>query len=440
MQQWMALLCSVVGTLSVFWWWRWEPHQHISIAALGLPSMLLGAWAWAVWSYCRAMPRRSAQQEPNLAHDPVTGTLSHSVIHRVLEQRSQQALQHQQPLALLRLDIDRFSLLNATYGHDAGDRVLRRVAQTLQQLLPDSALVGRYDADEFLILLPHTERAQALTIAHHLRERIQRDVLLQGRHGQAVPLTVSIGVACLPEDAVDVPQWLAAAQQALLLAQRNGEGVADSRSSGRTRYRFSEEGTFSTLEALVTAIDHKDHYTRRHSEQVAEFALWIAEELHLPEEQRQLLHLAGLVHDVGKIGIPDEVLMKPDLLTTEEYETMKQHALIGASMVAALPGLEPLVPLVRSHHERWDGEGYPDGLAGEEIPFLARVLAVADAFSAMTTDRPYRQGMSWQSALLELQRQRGKQFDPVVVDAFVTAVFKRQAREQELTPQLVAAA
>jgi putative nucleotidyltransferase with HDIG domain len=176
---------------------------------------------------------------------------------------------------------------------------------------------------------------------------------------------------------------------------------------------------------MITAIDHKDHYTRRHSEEVTEYALWIAEELGLSEEQKHALRLGGLLHDVGKIGIPDSVLLKPGLLTAEEYEAMKQHTVLGAVMLAALPEMEKIVPLARSHHERWDGQGYPDGLAGEQIPLLARILAVADAFSAMTTDRPYRKGMDVPAALTELQRHRGTQFDPAIVDVFVAAVQKR---------------
>ncbi|MDW8289676.1 MAG: diguanylate cyclase [Armatimonadota bacterium] len=433
----MTLLRSVLWLPLLVWLWLRDYSQNVAVATMAIPGVFLGAWALRFYNL--SAQRQCILHKPCSHLDPVTGTLNHGSIHQILQQQSLQALRYQYPLSLVYLDIDRFSLFNATYGHDVGDQLLRRMAHTLRSLLPPGAFLGRYDADEFLVLLPHTRRAQALIIARQLAERIHQSVLLQASNGQVVPVTVSIGVACLPEDAPSMPALLSAAQSALLLAQQHRNSVADIHSDWRARYRIHLDGAFSTLEALITAIDHKDHYTRRHSEQVAEFAQWIAEELDLPEEQQHALRLAGLVHDVGKIGIPDEVLQKPDLLTAEEYETMKQHPVLGAVMLAALPGMEHLAPLVRSHHERWDGRGYPDGLAGEQIPFLARVLTVADAFSAMTTDRPYRRGMSWQSALLELQHQRGKQFDPMLVDAFVAAVHKRRLLEQHDSRELAAA-
>lgn len=441
MQFLTTLFCSVLVLTPLVCFWFGEHLAGVTLAMAGLPGMLLGVRAWTFWWHHRTLQlQRPLRPEPHAHLDPVTGTLNHSALQQLLEQQSLQALRQQYPLSILRLDVDRFSLFNATYGHDAGDQLLQSLAHTIRRSLPAAAIVGRYDADEFLILLPHTTRMQALTVARHIQENIRRSILARAGNGQVVPVSVSIGVACLPEDANSAPQLLSTAQQALLYAQQGDSRVADSRASWRMRYRIQIDGAFSTLEALVTAIDNKDHYTRQHSEQVAEYAQWIAEELGLPEEQQHTLRLAGLVHDVGKIGIPDEVLLKPDLLTAEEYEVMKQHPLIGAVILAALPGMEQTVPLVRSHHERWDGKGYPDGLAGEQIPFLARVLAVADAFSAMTTDRPYRRGMSWQSALLEIQRQRGKQFDPLVADALLAAVYRRQGLARQAEQELATAA
>ena len=372
------------------------------------------------------------------SRDTVTGTLNHRSMQEAVEQALQQAHQQQRSFSVLRMDIDRFGLLNATYGHTAGDEVLQRVGNLLRTSLPPNAVLGRYDADEFLIILPDTERSQAAAIASRLREKVREASLVHSTNGLDVPVTVSIGIATFPTDAATVRGLLSVAEEALSIARQDGQGVADSQSSWRTRYRIHMDGAFSTLEAMVIAIDNKDHYTRRHSEDVTDYALWIAEQLGLSEEQKHTLRLGGLLHDVGKIGIPDAVLLKPGLLTAEEYEVMKQHTVLGAVMLAAVPGMEEAVPLARSHHERWDGQGYPDGLAGEQIPLLARLLSVADAFSAMTTDRPYRKGMDWSSALRELQRHRGTQFDPVMVDAFVAAVRKRMENrlpEQKEAPR-----
>jgi diguanylate cyclase (GGDEF)-like protein/putative nucleotidyltransferase with HDIG domain len=440
MQLLMTLTCSVAVMVPTLLW-LWEHPRGTTLAVLSTPGMLWGVWAGMLWWCNRTLKRHLGEVlDGHQGRDTVTGMLNHRALYETLEQELLHAAPHGHPLSIIRLDLYRFSLFNATHGHAAGDELLRQVGRTIKMLLSQEATVGRYDADEFLIILPGTSRGQAITIARHLRERIRQSSLAQTANGQTIPITASIGVACFPADATSAEGLLSAAEEALLAAKQKGSGIADTRSSWRTRFRVHANGAFSTLEAMVTAIDNKDHYTRRHSEEVTEYAQWIAEELGLTEEQQHILRLAGLVHDVGKIGVPDEALLKPDMLTADEYEAMKQHAVLGAVMLAALPGMEPIVPIVRSHHERWDGTGYPDGLAAEQIPFLARLLAVADAFSAMTTDRPYRKGMPWQSALTELQRQKGKQFDPLMVDAFIAAVNKRRAHQQQREGDLLLAA
>ncbi len=413
-----------------------------AMAVISAPGMFLGAWAWAMWWRNHYLETRLQEVSELSRHrDALTGLLSHYAVYEALEQGIHEAVRSKYPLSLIRLDLDRFTLFNATHGHRTGDDLLRKIGRSVEASLPPEAVVGRYDADEFLIILPCTTRSQAVAIAHHLREKIRQEAVVYSENGQVIPVSVSVGVAEFPGDADNVQGLLSVAEGALNTARQNGMGVADPQSSWRTRYRIQANGAFSTLEAMVIAIDNKDHYTRRHSEEVTEYALWIAEEMGLSEDQTHILRLAGLVHDVGKIGIPDEVLLKPDALSAAEYEMMKQHAVLGAVMLAALPGMEQVALIVRHHHERWDGKGYPDGIAGEQIPLLARLLAVADAFSAMTTDRPYRKGMDWQPALAELQRQKGKQFDPLVVDAFLAAIEKhrRQEQQEEEMPLLAAA-
>lgn len=420
----LALVAGAMVLLGALW--LWERSQGIVLTTIGVPGMFFGAWTLALWWRNRCLEANLREiSHTYRMHDPTTGLLSHQAIHTTLEEAFYHAVQQKRPLSVMRVDIDRFTLYNNTYGPSAGDELLRRMGQVVAQFPLSGAAVGRYDADEFLIILPNIERQQVITIAHRLREQIRRSSLARAGNGQAISITASIGIACYPDDAESVQGLLSAAGEMLNEAKRNGSGIADTHASWRTRYRIHEDGDFSTLEAMVVAIDNKDHYTRRHSEEVTEYALWIAEELGLTEEQKHALRLAGLVHDVGKIGIPDEVLLKPDVLTLGEYEIIKQHAALGAVMLAALPNMEHIAPVVRSHHERWDGKGYPDGLVGEQIPFLARVLAVADAFSAMTTDRPYHKGMDWETALAEIEQQRGNQFDPAIADAFISALRKR---------------
>ena len=176
---------------------------------------------------------------------------------------------------------------------------------------------------------------------------------------------------------------------------------------------------FEMLHALVTAVDTKDRYTRRHSDDVLAYSLDIAGALGWDARLREEIQIAALLHDVGKIGVPDAILRKPGGLTDAEFEAVKLHPQMGAMIVGAVPGFEPALDAIRHHHERWDGQGYPGGLAGEGIPLSARLLAVADAFSAMTTDRPYRKGMPHAEALSLLQSGAGTQWDPALVAAFL---------------------
>jgi len=174
------------------------------------------------------------------------------------------------------------------------------------------------------------------------------------------------------------------------------------------------------LDALVTAVDNKDRYTRRHSEDVMGYALDIARAIELSEQQKMVLSAAALLHDVGKIGVPDRILRKPGKLTEEEFQAIKQHPQMGAVIVGAVSGFEQTLDAILYHHERWDGKGYPAGLAGQSIPLLARIMAVADGFSAMTTNRPYRSGMSSDEAFKILIAGSGTQWDAELVNALLS--------------------
>ena len=180
--------------------------------------------------------------------------------------------------------------------------------------------------------------------------------------------------------------------------------------------------SFDVLAGLVLAVDTKDRYTKRHSEDVARYGLFLADRLGVDPELRRTIEIAGLLHDVGKIGIPDGILRKPGPLTADEYAIVKQHVALGDSIVRDVPNAGLVRAGVRHHHERWDGSGYIDGLTGEEIPLIARILAVVDAFSAMTTSRPYRKAMSIQEALRRLEDAAGTQLDPRLVTSFVNGI------------------
>jgi diguanylate cyclase (GGDEF)-like protein/putative nucleotidyltransferase with HDIG domain len=321
------------------------------------------------------------------------------------------------------MDLNDFKLFNDTYGHPVGDQVLRLVARALREESPD-AICGRYGGDEFLVLAPRTTSVQAREFAERLRQRLITEGFQNpiAGNGQTIPIAISFGVAMYPEDSADRHDLLTLADANLYKAKKSDSGIGVTNSSQRVNTRLKTESSFGILDAMVTSIDNKDKYTRQHSEDVTKYALWLAQELRLSDETMRIIRIGALLHDVGKIGIPEEILRKPGHLTPDEYEVIKQHPNLGALIVGAVPGMESIIEAVRYHHERWDGRGYPDKLAGTDIPMIGRIMAVADAFSAMTTNRAYRAGMDWKTAIDEIQKNIGTQFDPLMARAFCNAV------------------
>jgi diguanylate cyclase (GGDEF)-like protein len=358
-------------------------------------------------------------------YDSVTGLHNHRALHQHLRRELDRAREQGYPLTVLMMDVDNFKLFNDIYGHQVGDQVLKRVAQALQAACEARDVLGRFGGDEFLAILPDSDGTRAIAVAERLRGQMMRDGFRRASEERTIPVSLAFGIATFPQDSQNRRDLLSIADANLDAAKNSEDGIRGTTEAQRSHSVLRTEGSFNMLDAMVTAVDNKDRYTRRHSEDVTEYALWIAEELRLPQATMRVIHVGGLLHDVGKIGVPDEILRKPGRLSAEEWEVMKRHPHLGALIVGGVPDMAAILDAVRYHHERWDGHGYPEGLAGEAIPLLGRILAVADAFSAMTTDRPYRKGIAWDVALAEIRANIGTQFDPTLARAFLRAAEQR---------------
>jgi len=370
----------------------------------------------------RAAQLRLARQQEQLVaatrEDSLTGLLNHGAVVALLTSAVESSARGSDRLAVALIDIDNFRLLNDTHTHEAGDEVLVRVAELLPAGYREHDYVARYGPDEFLIVRSGTGAPETEQLVTELRGRLAK-LDVQFGDSERLPVTVSAGIAVMPDHADAVTELLAAAAAAL------GEAKAGGGDRVRVAQRTDPHApspTFNVLHGLVIAVDAKDRYTRRHSEDVARYALFLGRRMGLDEDALQSLHVSGLLHDVGKIGIPDTILRKPGKLTDDEIRVFKQHVTLGDSIVRDVPNIDVVRAGIRTHHERWDGRGYVSGLEAQEIPLIGRILAVADAFSAMTTSRPYRKALDVSEALKRLADAAGTQLEEGLVATFITGI------------------
>ncbi|MGH2483084.1 MAG: HD domain-containing phosphohydrolase [Candidatus Limnocylindria bacterium] len=394
----------------------------LALAAAGL----LFAILWLSFAGAsRLLARQNRLLRERAVRDALTGLANHGFL---LEELNRYLSRPNISGAVALLDIDNFRLLNAGHGHRAGDEALRRTASVLTAVAQPGQLYGRFGPDEFLLACFADDQDSLMRTIAALTAALA-EVDLRFGDSERLPLSVSVGVARVPRDGLRALELLSVAEAALREAKSSGGHITKVADQSTIGSLAAQNTVFGVFEGLLVSVDTKDHYTRAHSEDVTGHALFLAGVLALPEEERRLLRLAGLLHDIGKIGIPDGILRKPAPLTGEEYDIVKQHVALGDAIVGAVPQLADVRAGVRHHHERWDGTGYLDGLRGQAIPHLARILAVADAYSAMTTTRPYRKALSPDEALARMAQAAGSQLDPDLAIAFVTAMRRQLAEE-----------
>lgn len=374
--------------------------------------------------------RRALREEERRSRtDPLTGLGNRRAFEEALRNEIARSDRDGGPVGLVLMDIDHFKAINDVYGHAAGDAVLGEVGRRLRAAVRPYDTVARWGGEEFALLLPNVPSERTLIdIADSLRAAAAIDTLRLPGDGQVIrAVRLSAGGALGPPGAISSDELLAQADAALYAAKRRGRDRALAASSLTPADRRAEQPEPVRLAmALARTTSLREGVPEHHSRQVADLARQVARHMGLDEVTALRCHIAGWLHDVGKIAQPEAILSKTDALTDAEMEIMRSHATVGAQLVADLPGLADAAPAVRHHHERFDGTGYPDGLAGEEIPLEARILCAVDAFSAMTNERVHRRRLRVVEAWAELERGRGVQFDPAVVDALQAVIGTRE--------------
>ena len=372
-----------------------------------------------------AMVEQRQQAEEALrqlaATDSLTGLNNHRTLHDVLDGEMRRSLKTNRPVAIIMMDVDGFKLFNDTYGHQEGDRLLRQVADVLRSQFGEKAIVGRHGGDEFMAILPNANREAAAAHSARLLEELSQQ-RIRPHGGGDLPIQLSIGLAVCPDDSKHKEELVAYADTSLFEAKQlaGSSLVVMPANPGETIGK--QRTPFGILDALVRAVDRKDRYTRRHSQQNAEYAVALGKAIGLSEGAVNALRIGGLLHDVGKIGVPDDILKKPGALTDEEMRIMRDHVILSNLIVHGVPNLQDVTDAVYAHHERWDGMGYPRGLKAEEIPLAGRIMALVDAYSAMILDRPYRKALSYEEAMVEVRANAGTQFDPELIEPFLRII------------------
>jgi len=376
---------------------------------------------------------RLAKERANT--DGLTGLKNHGHFQRRLQKEVERAERYGRSLSLVMIDLDNFKLVNDKFGHQKGDAILKQVGRILSTEIREIDYAARYGGEEFAVIMPEITGPEAVEAADRLRrkfEQLYKKVEIPEYHTAA-----SFGVADFPACAQDNNSLIAAADGALLFAKRQGRNrVAYFRDLSQAELSSDDidslnhrlEGTgFHTIRVLAAAVDARDQYDDGRND-MSRVAAALAGKLNFSDDQREALELASRLHDIGKIGIPREILQKKEKLRPEEVELLRKHPQVGEQMLKEAAQIKDLISAVLYHHERWDGKGYPEGLRSDDIPILARVVGILDAYRAMLSDRPYRKALSVDAAIEELRKGAGSQFDPNLVELFTQCVRESNGR------------
>jgi len=387
--------------------------------------------------FFRALRVPKLQEEAH--HDAKTGLLSARRFMELLDDEVDKCIRSGKSLAVLMCDLDLFRNVNNTYGHLAGDEVLRAVAKLLKRTVRGEDLVGRFGGEEFVVLLRNADRASAAIAGERIRQEVRDAAFTVSASADTLKLTISVGVASFPEAVHDARNLLHDADLAVYRSKLSGRNRVTIAAPIEEEVNLNPDGAYlQIMESLAFALDARGATVEGRTLRVTALSLAVAREMGVEEHSSEwrAIEQASLLHDVGKLAISSSVLYKQGPLTEEEWEEMRKHPEIGWAMLNQMEMLRPASLIVLHHHEHWDGTGYPAGIAGEEIPFGARIFTVVDAYDAITSDRPYRAAQSETAAIEEIFKNSGSQFDPRVVDSLLKVLGYKRPSTTRITARV----
>jgi diguanylate cyclase (GGDEF)-like protein/putative nucleotidyltransferase with HDIG domain len=455
LQSWLDFLATsiyVIAIISVFY----TKTTHNAVVQADRAIELEQAHLALTNAYANLEVAHTMIQKQALT-DGLTGLPNHRAVVEQLGKEMDRARRYGRPFSLLFFDADRFKHVNDTYGHAAGDAVLRQIGEQGASILRGGDTLGRFGGEEFVLLLPEVDAEEARSVAERIRAAIANKPIILTENTESLNVTVSIGVATYPTDTDQEQNLLQLADQAMYMAKRLGRNQIRTASEALhmsadveliallqndeqheaqerdriTPERIRENYTVKIICSLMALLERRDHGMSQHAYAVSDLATAVAAMMGQDANQISRIGMAALLHDIGKIAIPDMLLQKSGRLVPHERALLREHAELGAQILEACPFLHDLMPAVCHHHEYWDGNGYPDQLAHEDIPLAARIIAVAEAYDAMIHDHPYQASRSSAEAMQEVWRCSGTQFDPEVVRLFPLVLTDQSTREQQ---------
>lgn len=387
--------------------------------------------AWPLGFYVKIEGEHIKVLEELVNRDGITSLYNHMYFQNSLKDIINKVKDSDKKVAMIFFDIDYFKHYNDLNGHQKGDEVLSKIGEIVSNNIRKTDIAARYGGEEFAILLQDTNEDEAIFIADRLRQLIEEEKFYGEENQPNGKLTVSMGVSIYPDKARNEIELIKSSDDALYRAKFfNKNRVETYKSILEDLEKDIDDDKdielVASIKTLISVINAKDRYTYGHSERVVLYSRLMADKLNLNKEEKNNLIYGAYMHDIGKINIPKEVLNKRMPLTNEEWELLKQHPEIGVEIIGQVPRLEELVPIVLYHHEKFNGTGYPSGLKGEDIPYLARVLCLVDSFDAMTSNRPYNRRRTYDEAIEELIRCSGTHFDPELVKVFIDVIRTNQ--------------